>query len=502
MEFSFDRRGKTIVYEQLEHILAGPREALSDPPGRLKGRLERYGLSWALEDDRPYSPSWRIFEDAGWAFVHGASKTVSKAFTGPDPFPEIDLRWVFRDAFGEIRLGTQCFAVQMNPLLRTDEAEARLAADGFTLVHAMRFGTNLFEVRVRESPGWPAIKARLSDRSAYTWAEPLFLEALPGRGNPDPGLGDQWHHAKLRTAQAWETTLGKGVRIAIIDNGMDVRHPDLANRVESGGYYLSKAPCGGEFHRLEKGKEAAFPRHDHGTFCMGLAGAERDNGRDGCGIAPEARLMAIACATDQTTTQYTLARAVAFAADPATEESGLASSDGADVLACSLGSVSGSWSMTYILEQALDFARNAGREKRGLPIFWAITNRVADISDDEVCSNSNVIAIGQSSEDDVVVKCGYGDPLAFLAPGYLVYSTTGNNAFGKNSGTSYACPIAAGVAALVLSHDSTLTRDQVLKRLLESCVQIGDPVGGYDMAGRHPRYGHGRINADWAVNGK
>jgi subtilisin family serine protease len=282
---------------------------------------------------------------------------------------------------------------------------------------------------------------------------------------------------------------------------MNIQHRDLKEGVVSGGYYRTGERCGGEFHRLENGNEAEFPKHDHGTFCMGLAAAGRDNGGDGCGVAPDARLMAIACATDQTTTQFTLARAVAFAADPRTERAGLNQCDGAHVLACSLGSTNGYWSMSWILEEALRFARVTGRGGLGLPIFWAVTNAPVDICHDEVCSDLNVIAVGQSSKADVVVPCGFGDRLAFLAPGFQVWSTTGEDDFDENSGTSYACPIAAGVAALVLSSEPTLTRDQVLARLLDGCEQIGKPEVQYEN-GRNPRYGHGRIRADWAVNGK
>ena len=62
-----------------------------------------------------------------------------------------------------------------------------------------------------------------------------------------------------------------------------------------------------------------MPDNEHGTFCAGMVGARHNNNVGGCGAAPESELMLVACLTDQVGTQTTLARAVAYAADPSTE---------------------------------------------------------------------------------------------------------------------------------------------------------------------------------------
>jgi subtilisin family serine protease len=504
MRFTIDSRGQTVEYEQLDDVLAVYRDTL--PGGQdLAGLLEQIQLPWAGEDSPqlPF-PSRRIFEQAGWRFVRGAPAAVKAALAGDGLAAGVDFRFVYVDDAGELKVGTWCLAVELKPDIRSDDAEKQLLKDGLELVRAMRFGTNLFEVRAktRDLPIEEIVARLQADKKHYTFAEPVFLEPLTARGNADPKPKDpkfdkQWHHCTIQSISAWKNSLGNGVRIAIIDHGMHVNHPDLADRVVAGGFYKTTTQCGGDFCRFERN---TFPADDHGTRCMGLAAAKKDNDMYGCGVAPGADLMAIACAIDELDTQFTLARAVAFAADPSTEPSGLGHDQGAHVIACSLGPRSGRWKMTRLLERAITFAA-AGRGGLGVPIFWAVGDLPSDIEQDQVCSHRDVIAIGASTKADAAAGGATGKKLAFLAPGSPMYSTMGEDDFDQDSGSSYACPVAAGVAALVLSREPTLKREKLLERLLASCEQVGDYPGGYPN-GRNPRYGHGRINADWAVNGK
>ncbi|HEV2733957.1 MAG TPA: S8 family serine peptidase, partial [Longimicrobiaceae bacterium] len=155
------------------------------------------------------------------------------------------------------------------------------------------------------------------------------------------------------------------------------------------------------------------------------------------------------------------------------------------------------WPMCSVLACALEYAAANGRGKLGMPIFWAVSHADVEIDRDEVCSHRDVIAVGQSGPDDFQEECAFGPKLEFLAPGVRVFSTTSGGKYGTNSGTSFACPLAAGVAALVLSRNRHWTRDQVLARLRKSCDKIGGVV--YDPNGHHVDYGYGRINAERAV---
>lgn len=518
LRFAFERRGKTVVYQQLDSVVAvrPVGEAVRPegaPPAKATAARMLKQLHMTRAPDDSHGPtaalparSRRVFEKAGWAFAKARPDLQDAALTRV-PHAAADIRPVLVDAAGNTVIGTSCLVVELRPDIRADHAEALLQADGLTLVRTLRFGINLFEVQIRPGLTVQEVLDALRSNSNYVFADPTFIEVVAGRNDPD--LPKQWHHenpggasgkagADVKSKVAWKHTRGKGVRIAIIDNGMQVNHPDLMNQIDSGGEYGLDGTCGGEFRPYKRGD--AFRDDTHGTFCMGLAAAEGDNGTHGCGVAPEARLMAIACAFDQIGTQITLARAVAFAADPTTEAAGLTSRDGADVLSCSLGAGMGNWLMSNVLERAICFAAKTGRLGRGLPIFWASSNQPADIDNDEVCSAPEVIAVGASSSYDFEAGGAFGDKLAFLAPGLLVYSTISQSGFDRSpptGATSYACPVAAAVAALVLSVNPTLTRDQVVALLKDNCDRIG-PSAAY-VTGHSKVHGHGRLNAASAV---
>ncbi|MCI0336992.1 MAG: S8 family serine peptidase [Acidobacteria bacterium] len=299
--------------------------------------------------------------------------------------------------------------------------------------------------------------------------------------------------------KAWKVTRGRGphrpVRIAVIDTGMQIDHPDLEEGIIGGGYFTSD-DCGTNFNfvRYQPGM-TGFPDNSHGTFCMGMAGARMNNDIGVCGSAPESEMIAIAC--NKVGDITTLARAITYAADPRCEDSEASLDDGADIIACSLGPGSKeNWELPSILDQAITFAATKGRKGLGIPIFWAIDNNYRPIEDDKLCSHEYVIAVGKSNYYDQSDGSAFGDKLEFLAPGANVYSTRSKGRYGSGSGTSYAASLAAGVGALVLARHPDWTRQEVLDRLRGSCDRVG---GVRYRAGRHHDYGYGRINAAKAV---
>jgi subtilisin family serine protease len=243
-----------------------------------------------------------------------------------------------------------------------------------------------------------------------------------------------------------------------------------------------------------------MPDGNHGTFGAGMVGARADNGQGGCGAAPECELMVIACLPDQIGSQTTLARALAYAAEPALEDGAAPGAAGADIIACSLGPNGANWQIQSVLAQALAFAASAGRDGRGCAIFWAVSNgQNVDIALDQVVSHQDVIAVGRSTRFDTEHDCARGPKLEYLAPGVDVFSTYSGDTYGLGTGTSYAAPCAAGVAALALAANPALSRDELRQLMIASCDPIGELP--YDANGRNDDYGHGRINAETAVLG-
>ena len=316
-----------------------------------------------------------------------------------------------------------------------------------------------------------------------------------GRRRPlDPKYGQQWHlsndgsgggklGADIGAEAAWTNSRGAGVRIAVIDESFDVKHPDLKAAVGAGSGYFREQD-GGDADFVPGLKRFPKDTDGHGTFCAGMAAARANNNKGGCGVAYEAELMLVACLPDAVGTQATLARALAYAADPSIENLGATSAEGAWVLACSLGPNDGVWRLESVLKNALDFAINKGRHTLGVkgrhtlgvPMFWAVGNDNRTLKDDEVCCHAATIAVGRSNFKDRADGSAYGPDLDFLAPGAWVYSTTSlTPRYDFATGTSFAAPCAAGIAALVLHLQPSLRWDEVRQIMRDSCEKIGDP---------------------------
>ena len=324
----------------------------------------------------------------------------------------------------------------------------------------LRFAPNLFEVDAGPGEDSLAASLRLHEDPRFEFAEPAFTEHIPVRMTPtDPRFGEQWQWsntgqnggvagADVGAEKAWEHTRGKGIRVAVIDNGFNAEHEDLKAGVAGGIRLLLRRHRSCDVHQSSVG----MPDGDHGTFCAGMVGARHNNNVGGCGAAPESELMLVACLGDQVGTQTTLARAVAYAADPSTEVVGADPADGADILVSSLGPNGADWDLTQTLDLALQFAAANGRSGRGLAIFWAASNgRNVDVLKDEVVSHPDVIAVVRSTRKDLEDNAARGPEVELIAPGVDVFSTTGDGAYETSTGTSFAAPCAAGCAALALS---------------------------------------------------
>jgi thermitase len=327
--------------------------------------------------------------------------------------------------------------------------------------------------------------------SVVAWAEPDFIEQIGTRRlSTDPMFGRQWHHMVIGCPEAWETGTGKGIRIAVIDNGFDTSHPDLRFGALTGGFRPTPDFQDADFAQ----GIAAISDGDHGTACAGMIAGIEGNGHGGCGVAFDADLSMIACMDDQIGTQATLARAIAYAADPSLE--GVGGEAGADVIACSLGPNTATWTMREVLSDAITFARRNGRGGKGTCIFWACTNGNFPVSADEVCSHRHVIAVGRSTSGDSDNGSGFGPELEYLAPGVDVVIPASGGGYQTTTGTSFAAPCAAGVAALALSVNPGLTAIRLKGLMRRSCDRIGTlPY----VKNRNVRFGFGRVNAARAV---
>lgn len=316
-------------------------------------------------------------------------------------------------------------------------------------------------------------------------------------------------HANVRAA--WPLSTGAETRIAIIDDGVDVTHPEFADRVAHA-------------RDVTRGLASAMPfssRDNHGTACAGVACAQGRHGASG--VAPDARLIPIRL--DSGLGSIEEAEAFAWAV-----------AKGADVISCSWGPTDGRWwepsdplhrmrvPLPDSTRTVLDYAATKGRRGKGCVIFFAAGNGNESVDLDGYASYEKVLAVAACNDRSVrsvysdfgkAVFCCFpssdfedaasGRP-APLTPGIWTTDRVGTKGYNGSGdytddfgGTSSACPGAAGVAALVLAANPKLTRAEVRDVLKETAVKI-DPAGGaYDARGHSKLYGYGRLDAAAAV---
>lgn len=502
MERHFYRRGERVTVNEVDGVVA----VKADEIARSGTGLERLGEMAAGAGVE--APDLEVADEeasalarAGWVLVR-PSEAIASAHESRDmPEHVNDVGTVFQED-GHILIGSRSLTVQMNPDMSVEDARSRLEEQGLVILRELRFAPNQFEVQVPAGADLVDVANLLQENDDTVFAEPTFVEFIGQRLRPsDPTYPQQWQldntgdaggtaGADISAEEAWDVTRGGGVRLAVIDNGFDVSHPDLAEGIVAESGFFDGDD---EFQQTLTG----YPDSDHGTFCAGMAAARQNNDIDGCGSAPDAELMLVASSNDQVGTQVTLARAVAYAADPSTEVEDADPATGAGVISSSLGPNGANWALTSVLENAIVFAASNGRQGLGTSIFWASSNGTnVDTASDQVVSHPDVIAVGRSRRTDTEDDTARGEELDFLAPGVDVVSTASGGGTRTATGCSFAAPLAAGVGALVISVNPDLAAREVRDILRLTC----DKIGGVDYQNAHHLdYGCGRVNAHRAV---
>jgi len=349
---------------------------------------------------------------------------------------------------------------------------------------------------VRTSPG-------------VVFAEPLFSWQAGLAAWNDPLWPQQWAHRNsgaggfkldgdMDVDDAHDILTGHpSITIAIVDEGVDMAHEDLAANVVAGydSTDQSSSPPGGIAGNAACGD-------GHGTSCAGIAAAVGGNGKGIVGVAPDCSIMSVRIGRGSVWTQNQWAATGI----------NLAWQNGADVLSNSWGGGSSS----TLITNAINAARTNGRGGLGAVVLFASGNGNAS-SVSYPSSLSNVISVGATSPCDQrksPSSCdgeswwgsNYGTGLDVVAPGVLIATTDVSLGCGYGggpyvttfNGTSAATPSAAGVAALVLTADLSLTAAAVQDVLQSSADdRVGSP--SEDVAGRDNFMGWGRVNAFEAV---
>ncbi len=306
-------------------------------------------------------------------------------------------------------------------------------------------------------------------------------------------LGPQWGFPKISAPQAWDYTQGSSnVRVAILDSGIDMNHPELKGKVVA------------QYDYVNNDYDATDDR-GHGTHVAGTVAA-RTNNKDAsgqyvgvAGTCPNCSLInaKVLDANNGYANDVGIIYAIHFAVYHK-----------AKVINMSFGGTGYSGA----LMSAVDYAWN-----NGIVLVGSAGNDGNDGLGFYPAAYENVIAVAATDKDDaratwddpkttdVVEKSNAGNWVDVAAPGKDILSTTPtyastcmpNPCYQKNydgtfSGTSMAAPHVSGLAALLLSKDGLISNAQVRNEIESRAWDLG-------ATGKDPVFGHGRINAHGSV---
>ena len=307
--------------------------------------------------------------------------------------------------------------------------------------------------------------------------------------------------------KVWQYSKGENVTIAIIDDGVDIYHPEfnLPGKVVYPRDTILDS-------------DSAQPQtidENHGTCCAGVALAQGSGLASG--VAPMARLIPIRSGG---LGSFSEAKAFAWAAD-----------HGADIISCSWGPPDGIWydpddpahRIPFPLPDssrlAIDYALKKGRNGSGCLMVWAAGNGNEEIQYDGYASLPTILAVAACdfkekrspySDFGQNIACCFPSSSASSTPSGVsdgIWTTDRSHALGYNpegdyvgtfGGTSASCPGVAGSLALILSLFPGLKNRHIRPILNMTSDKISTDTGKYNNGHSH-YFGYGRINPHLAI---
>jgi subtilisin len=285
---------------------------------------------------------------------------------------------------------------------------------------------------------------------------PYRLDALVAPS--DLGQVQDWGIGAGKIPEAWLLTKGEGVKVAVLDTGVEASHPDLVGQFAIPPADGTGSPIG------------ANDKQGHGTHCAGIV-AGSDNSEGIVGVSPKCKLIVGKVLGDDGSGRSSwIAAGIRWAV-----------SKGAHVISMSLGSPFDDATMAAAIAEAAS---------QGVFIVCAAGNSGQGAEAEYPGADRNAVAIASINESGKVSDySSRGRHVMFAAPGEKILSTFPVARYAKLSGTSMACPFIAGLVALLVSrHLGTSpvaktplrTRDELIEHLRRATVDIGAP--GHDTS--------------------
>jgi subtilisin family serine protease len=326
----------------------------------------------------------------------------------------------------------------------------------------------------------------VDNNTYYTPQDAMFgqLWGLQNTGDNAPRGVNGVAGADVKAIQAWDITQGdRAIKIAVIDTGIDYRHPDLKDQMWVNDAELNGKPgvdddgngYVDDIHGYDFANNDGDPMdgHSHGTHCAGTIGASH-NAIGVAGVMRDVQFVGIKFLTDS---------------GSGSTENAIKSIDYATKVGVDL--MSNSWGgggRSEALKEAIERANDAGI------VFTAAAGNSSTNNDSRPHYPSNyevenVISVAATTAADELASFScYGRRTVHIgAPGHKILSTTKNGGYEAYSGTSMATPHVSGVIGLLMAHEPGLSPLAIRERVMRT----SDPVAAL----RGKTINGGRINA-------
>jgi type VII secretion-associated serine protease mycosin len=269
---------------------------------------------------------------------------------------------------------------------------------------------------------------------------------------------DQWHLSFLEISKAHSLSQGEGITVAVVDTGIDAKHPDLTRNVLPG------------FDAVAGGSGNGWGDLDgHGTGMAGLVAAHghgAGNADGALGLAPKAKILPIRLRAGG---DWGKGTEMALAVDEAVKRK-------AKIISISVNSDANSYDA---VQRAI---------KAGVIVVASAGNQPADYFIGDPAAHPGVVAVGAVGTDGNIAPVSVrGHAVSLVAPGVDIVSTGKNGKYRIGTGTSPSTALVAGAAALVWSKYPQMSSTQVIDHLTNTATDKGTP-------GRDQEYGFGVLN--------
>ena len=333
-------------------------------------------------------------------------------------------------------------------------------------------GMNISLVKTNGNESLKSVAEKLTRDPAVAYVEPDYIVNRTANSN-DPLLSQQWALPKIKAAEAWKMTKGShAVSVAIIDTGIDYRHPDLQGNIwknpgeiadngkdDDGNGYIDDI-YGWDFSNNDNDP---MDGHGHGTHVAGSIAAATNNGKLIAGVAWHTKMAGLKFLSDKGSGSTSDAiDAVAYS-----------SAMGFKVSNNSWGGGGNSRALKTAIEKAGQkgqvFCAAAGNSRKD-------NDRSPHYPSSYDCKNIISVAASDSSDRLASFSCYGKNSVDLAAPGVRILSLLPNNKTASWSGTSMATPHVAGAAALIFAVNPNAGYAEVKEAIMSSV----DPVKAFE----------------------